>query len=442
MLSLDKKLACPVQERCGGCPQGKFTLEQQREHKIQQVRAGLAPFIADVEIQFHPYFCQEGYRNRIRIKIDDGKLSYFNSEKAAECSVLLPSLREQELVLRTWAQDKQELLQGFQYVEMRAPDLDGISVAHFYSKLRRDFSAVDQQQKQLSAVNQQQQQQQQLSAVDQQQLPALLSHEPQLSTQAAAEFDALEAQPALTLASPAEFGIHEAQPALTPAATSKDTESIRQEILREQKHPSIAFTSDEWPLKQRYPLTERVYQLVPSDAFMQVNFGVNQALIAEVLRGAESRSLVTLIDLYCGSGNFTLPLLAAGRRVESVEIQESAISALKQASLAQGLNGSFYAGDVAQWLKDAQREPEHLIHHAEALIIDPPRAGLKDAIDIVLALNRPYLVICSCNPKSLEKDLEKLVKNDYLVESVQLFDMFQHTEHVEVLLWLKRKSDS
>jgi 23S rRNA (uracil1939-C5)-methyltransferase len=188
---------------------------------------------------------------------------------------------------------------------------------------------------------------------------------------------------------------------------------------------------------QRWQVTEGVYVEVPLDAFMQVNSAVNAQLVAHVVDGMSRRGVRSFADLFMGAGNFTLPLLAAGLSGRGVELHGGAIEAAQQAARAQGLaSEGFYASDtrlqVSAWLEQGQS--------VDAVLCDPPRAGLGASAPLVARLARRWLVLCSCQPETLCADIARILPEGYRVQSVGAFDMFPQTRHLEVVAWLQRWS--
>jgi 23S rRNA (uracil1939-C5)-methyltransferase len=165
---------------------------------------------------------------------------------------------------------------------------------------------------------------------------------------------------------------------------------------------------------------------------MQVNFAVNEALIQEVVNSALAHRVRTVADIYCGSGNFLLPLLSAGLSGIGVESDESALSALRTSAAEQELTGTFVHADALEWAQSQTQETSF-----DLVVLDPPRAGLKEAIGPLARLGASHIALCSCNPKTLARDLQKLVTFGYELEHCTLFDMFEHTDQVEVLVWLR-----
>ncbi len=202
----------------------------------------------------------------------------------------------------------------------------------------------------------------------------------------------------------------------------------------------VGFAGDICQPTQRFPLTPGVFQRVPLGGFMQVNFTINQHLISSLVAGAQSRGLRSAADLYCGAGNFLLPLLAAGLTGFGVEIQSESIVAAERAASEQQLTATWSASDVPAWLKQAERSGT--LDEIDLAIVDPPRAGLGKGVEHLLKSAPPFIAVCSCSPKTLVRDLKALAYGGYSVESAELFDMFAHTRHVEVLVWLRRESKS
>jgi 23S rRNA (uracil1939-C5)-methyltransferase len=72
------------------------------------------------------------------------------------------------------------------------------------------------------------------------------------------------------------------------------------------------------------------------------------------------------------------------------------------------------------------------------VVLDPPRAGAKDALRGIVTLRPTAIAYVSCDPVTLARDLREIVAAGYRLESVRCFDMFPHTHHVETLAWLDR----
>lgn len=184
---------------------------------------------------------------------------------------------------------------------------------------------------------------------------------------------------------------------------------------------------------ERWP-TRGAFLLAAPGAFTQVNWDVNLALVDELLSGAARRGSIRFLDLYCGVGNFTMPLLGTGRSGLALDDDAKAIESARCAALEQGFDpDSFQQADVADWLARDASETFDLV------IVDPPRAGLATGVG-GLARRARHLFLCACDPVTFARDLRRLVDEGFSVESVTAYDMFPQTHHFEVSCWLSRSA--
>lgn len=201
--------------------------------------------------------------------------------------------------------------------------------------------------------------------------------------------------------------------------------------LKERFGVRVLGVDDSSPALERWPAGERTYLLAAPGSFTQVNWAVNQAIVAELLEGATRRGLSTFLDLYCGVGNFSLPLLGAGLRGVGVDDDVSAIASARRAAAEQGYaESTFRARDVAAWLREASDRKYDLV------VVDPPRAGIGADLDDVVRRCQRALFLCSCDPVTFARDLRGLVDRGCAIESVAVYDMFPQTHHFEVVCWL------
>lgn len=187
---------------------------------------------------------------------------------------------------------------------------------------------------------------------------------------------------------------------------------------------------------QRWQVVGGVCIEVPLDAFVQINGPVNRLLVAHVAQGLTRRGARDFADLFMGAGNFALPLLAAGLDGRGVERHAGAVTAARRVARelgvdAQGLTCDDAHAAVARWAQAGAR--------FDAVVCDPPRAGLGASVEAAARLARRWLVLCSCDPEASCTDLRRLVGEGFAIEAVSLFDMFPQTRHVEVVAWLERR---
>jgi 23S rRNA (uracil1939-C5)-methyltransferase len=204
--------------------------------------------------------------------------------------------------------------------------------------------------------------------------------------------------------------------------------------LGEQFAVSIEGETESERAEQRYPLPNGVELAAPPSAFTQVNWAANLALVSAVLEGAAARAVRSACDLYCGAGNFTLPLARAGVECVGVDRVGAALGAAERAAREQGIRARFVAGRVPAVLERLARERRRF----ELILLDPPRSGARDALEAVASLDPTWVAMCSCDPVTWARDLRTLADKGYALEEVKAFDLFPQTHHVEALAWMRR----
>lgn len=189
---------------------------------------------------------------------------------------------------------------------------------------------------------------------------------------------------------------------------------------------------------ERYQLLPDTYLLAPVGGFVQVNHEMNTLLVQAVLSLAARRSLKSALDVFCGCGNFALPLARAGLEVTGVEAHGPAISAARLAAHEQGLVLQLHAQDAAAFLAEAVARGER----HDLVVVDPPRAGAKGLTGYLGQICGQTLVMVSCDPATLARDVKELTSRGFRVASTTGFDMFPQTHHAETLCVLERVPSS
>lgn len=165
--------------------------------------------------------------------------------------------------------------------------------------------------------------------------------------------------------------------------------------------------------------------------FTQINLPLNEIMVARAVRYLDPQPHERIADLFCGLGNFTLPL--AKRAAEVVGIEGSA--ALTQRAVANArANGLPNAQFASADLFAATPETLAALGRFDKMLLDPPRAG---AFAVVQALHAPYLpqriVYISCNPATLARDAAVLASKGYRFATAGMMNLFPQTSHVEAI---------
>jgi len=190
------------------------------------------------------------------------------------------------------------------------------------------------------------------------------------------------------------------------------------------------------PLRYALPRFALQLEFAPTD-FIQVNGAVNEALVARALELLDPSPSSAVLDLFCGIGNFTLPLARAARAAVGVEGERALLARARANAALNGVgNALFHTADLASppsmdlpWLR------ERYSH----VLLDPPRSGARAVLGALAELAPQRLLYISCHPGSLARDLGVLVhEHGFTLEAAGVVDMFPHTAHVESLALLTR----
>jgi 23S rRNA (uracil1939-C5)-methyltransferase len=173
----------------------------------------------------------------------------------------------------------------------------------------------------------------------------------------------------------------------------------------------------------------------PTD-FVQVNAAVNRALVAQALDELQLGPGQRVLDLFCGLGNFTLPLARRVGEVVGIEGEAGLVARARHNAALNGIgNASFHVADLAA----PDGGGAALAGRFDRVLLDPPRAGAIEVLPRVAALGAGRIVYVSCHPGTLARDLEALCHvHGYRLEAAGVIDMFPHTTHVESMAVLER----
>ncbi len=197
------------------------------------------------------------------------------------------------------------------------------------------------------------------------------------------------------------------------------------------------------PLKHSIQLTYALpnhsieMYFLPND-FTQVNFELNKKMIDLALDLLQLNENDNVIDLFCGLGNFTLPISRYVNSVVGIEGDRGLVERAKANAEANEIsNASFYKADLFQ---DVSGFEWFRGKNYNKALIDPARTGAIEIVELIPKLKVERLVYVSCNPATLARDTAKLVELGFTLESAGVMDMFPQTAHVEsIALFVREK---
>jgi len=183
---------------------------------------------------------------------------------------------------------------------------------------------------------------------------------------------------------------------------------------------TLGFTLQPWQMQLAWR---------PGD-FVQVNAQVNTAMIEQALAWLAPQPDERVLDLFCGLGNFALPLARQAREVVAVEgVQAMVERAAANARDNNVHNAAFFQADLSQPLAGVEWAAEGF----SAVLLDPPRDGAYEVVQGIARLKAKRLVYVSCNPATLARDAQVLVAQGYRLTRAGILDMFPQTAHVEAM---------
>ena len=220
-------------------------------------------------------------------------------------------------------------------------------------------------------------------------------------------------------------------------------EKLNIKVMGRSRKQKIALSSDS--INETLTINNQDFKFVYQEGgFTQPNTNVNIQMIEWVLNNIENSSK-DLCELYCGGGNFTIPLSTKFNKVLATEISKTSIkSALKNCELNNVNNINFIrmsAEEFVQGLQEVRtfnrlKDVNLKDYNFDTIFMDPPRSGLDDTTR-ALAKDFSNIIYISCNPETLHRDLKELVKTHEIIRFA-LFDQFAYTNHIESGVILKK----
>lgn len=188
-------------------------------------------------------------------------------------------------------------------------------------------------------------------------------------------------------------------------------------------------------LSYRLPAHDVEIEFLPAD-FTQVNAEINRQMVDRALAQLDLQPNDRVLDLFCGLGNFTLPIARHCRAVVGVEGAESLVERGRHNARLNGVeNASFHAADLSR----DQTGAAWWSNGFDQVLLDPPRTGAAEVLPALAATGARRIVYISCGPATLARDAGLLVhQHGYRLAAAGVMDMFPHTGHVESMAVFER----
>jgi 23S rRNA (uracil1939-C5)-methyltransferase len=188
-----------------------------------------------------------------------------------------------------------------------------------------------------------------------------------------------------------------------------------------------------WPetasLSYHLPQYDITLAFRPND-FTQVNTAINQAMINRAFELLEPQPTDQVLELFCGLGNFSLPLARQVKQLSAVEGDAALINRARENAERNGIHNIDF--HVANLMDEVSGLPWLRQRHYDKILLDPPRSGALEMLPHIASLKASRLVYVSCNPATLARDAGILVNEyGYRLVKAGVMDMFPHTAHVE-----------
>jgi 23S rRNA (uracil1939-C5)-methyltransferase len=197
------------------------------------------------------------------------------------------------------------------------------------------------------------------------------------------------------------------------------------------------------PLRDDYPPLEYavdagsvVIEFGPVD-FIQVNRDINSSMVDAAMRLLQPHARDAALDLFCGLGNFTLPLARRARQVTGVEGDATLVTKARANAVRNGIGNADFAFE--NLFEPATFGPWANAHY-DLVMLDPPRAGAAELLSCMSRWSPRRVVYISCHPGSLARDAQILATDHgFALSAAGVMDMFPHTTHVESIAVFEKR---
>lgn len=180
-----------------------------------------------------------------------------------------------------------------------------------------------------------------------------------------------------------------------------------------------------------YHLLDDIKITFNANDFIQVNHDVNTQMVEQAMQWLNLTPNDVVLDLFCGLGNFSLPIATQVKKVVGVEGLQGMVDKASFNAVQNKLgNCDFYQADLNS---DWSYQPWFNSYYNKVLL-DPARAGAWEAVHELVRLNIPTVLYVSCDPQTLARDAQYLISQGYTIKKIALMDMFSQTKHIETMV--------
>ena len=171
--------------------------------------------------------------------------------------------------------------------------------------------------------------------------------------------------------------------------------------------------------------------------FVQVNSPINRQMVAQALELLDLQPEHRVLDLFCGLGNFTLPMAQRCQRVSGVEVDQPMLTRARASALTNNIdNTDYFCADLSQ--PDAA--VDWMRQRYDRILLDPPRSGALEMAQLIGGFGASRIVYVSCQPSSLVRDAAIICAQGYRMSQLGIMDMFPQTAHVEAMAVFEHQS--
>jgi 23S rRNA (uracil1939-C5)-methyltransferase len=206
-------------------------------------------------------------------------------------------------------------------------------------------------------------------------------------------------------------------------------EDAKCQLVLERKDSSLELLAgSEMPLFYNAP--DDLKLEISANDFVQVNNVINQAMISQAKSWLDLQKTDTLLDLFCGVGNFSLPMALVCRQVIGVEgIAKMVQRAKHNAHINSIVNCTFLCEDLSQLTQNLSNS----FQDCNKVLLDPAREGARGILTKLSKSKPSHILYVSCNPATFARDAAEFCEMDYRIDKIALMDMFPNTAHTELM---------